>query len=135
MLIVFTLVCTVFYIVGFKILGDEMPMKEFYTFMLRQHIMNMEIAAICFGMSSLKGKNRMGMGLGIALLCYVYDLMGRVVPDLKDSLFIGPYSYVNAAEIFIGSETPVKGLVLAFTVLALMVIFAFWNYNRRDLAA
>ncbi|MBR4994065.1 MAG: ABC transporter permease subunit [Lachnospiraceae bacterium] len=135
MLIVFTLVCTVFYIVGFKILGDEMPMKEFYTFMLRQHIMNMEIAAICFGMSSLKGKNRMGMGLGIALLCYVYDLMGRVVPDLKDSLFIGPYSYANAAEIFIGSETPVKGLVLAFTVLALMVIFAFWNYNRRDLAA
>ncbi|WP_026527549.1 ABC transporter permease subunit [Butyrivibrio sp. VCD2006] len=135
MLVVFTAVCTVFYIVGFKILGEDMPMDQFFTFMGSQLLMNAEIAGICFGLSSLAGKNRIGLGLGIALLLYSYDVMGRVVPDLKDSLFWGPYSYCNAAEIFTGADTPAKALVVAVIVLALGVLFAFWNYNRRDLAS
>ncbi|SDB63255.1 MULTISPECIES: ABC transporter permease subunit [unclassified Butyrivibrio] len=135
MIIIFTAVCTGFYVIGFNILGEEMPMDQFFTFMGTQLLMNAEIAGICFGLSSLAGKNRIGLGLGIALLCYSYDVMGRVVPDLKDYLFVGPYSYCNAAEIFTETETPAKALVTAAVVLVLCVVFAFWNYNRRDLAS
>ncbi len=134
MLLVFTAICTVFYIVGFKMLDEAIP-EEFYTFMLRQLLMNAEIAGICFGLSSLAGKNRIGLGLGLALVFYAYDVMGRVIPDLKDYLFVGPYSFANAAEIFTGADTPVNAIVLAAAVMALMVLFGFWNYNRRDLAS
>ncbi|SFB73142.1 ABC transporter permease subunit [Butyrivibrio sp. YAB3001] len=135
MVIVFTVVCICFYLIGFKVVGEDMPMDQFFTFMGRQLLMNAEIAGICFGLSSLTGKNRMGLGLGIALFFYAYDVMGRVIPDLKDYLFVGPYSYANAAEIFTDAETPVKGLVLAVVLLVCGVVFAFWNYNRRDLAS
>lgn len=135
MLVVFTVICTVCYIIGFKALGEEMPMNEFATFMLRQFIMNTEISGICFGLSALTGKNRMGLGLGIALLFYAYDVMGRVIPDLKDYLFIGPYSYANAAEIFTGEDTPIKALVLAVVIFAAGIAFGFCYYNRRDLAS
>lgn len=135
MLVVFTAVCTCFYLIGFEVVGEEMPMDQFFTFMGRQLLMNAEIAGICFGLSSLAGKNRIGLGLGIALLCYTYDVMGRVIPDLKEYLYMGPYSYANASEIFTDADTPVKGIVLAVVILICGVVFAFWNYGRRDLAS
>ena len=135
MLVVFTAICTCFYVLGFKILSEEMPMDQFFTFMGSQLLMNAEIAGICFGLSSLAGKNRIGLGLGMALLFYSYDVMGRVIPDLKESLFLGPYSYCNAAEIFTQADTPVKAMLVGAVVLILFVAFAFWNFNRRDLAS
>ncbi|MBO6196204.1 MAG: ABC transporter permease, partial [Butyrivibrio sp.] len=91
--------------------------------------------AICFGISAFSGKSKMGMGLGIVLLCYVYDLMGRVVPDLKDYLFIGPYSYANASEIFSGIEVEAVALVMAAIVTICCAALAFIVFNRRDLAS
>lgn len=135
MLIVFTAVCTAFYCMAFKILGEEMPMDQFMKFMGMQLLMNAEIAGICFGVSAISGKNRMGLGLGIALVCYAYDVMGRVIPDLKDYLFIGPYSYSNASEIFAGIDTEEKAITLALILMIGGVVFAFLRFNKRDLAS
>lgn len=135
MLLVFTGICTVFYFIGFEALGEKIPTEEFLTFMGRQLLMNAEVAGICFGLSSFAGKNRMGLGLGVALLFYAFDVMGRVIPDLKDYLFVGPYSYANAAEIFTGADTPEKSIILAVFVLVFGTAVGFWNYNRRDLAS
>ena len=77
----------------------------------------------------------MGMGLGLALIFYVYDLIGRVVPDLKDSLFIGPYSYANASNIFSGKETDAAAVAVAVIITIAAAISAFVIYDKRDLAS
>ena len=117
MLIFFTTICTLFYLLGFSILGEEMPLDLFFTFMARQFLMNLEVAGICLALSSLTGKNRMGLGLGMKYL------------------FIGPFSYANASEIFTKAKLPVTGIVVACGVLICGVLFAFWYYNKRDLAS
>ncbi|MBP5299245.1 MAG: ABC transporter permease, partial [Lachnospiraceae bacterium] len=123
------------YMAGFKALNEEIPMKEFMTFMGMNLLMNIEVAAICFGISSMNGKNKMGLGLGIALIFYVYDLIGRVVPDLKDSLFVGPYSYANASSIFSGKETDAMAVTCAVIITVIALASAFVIYDRRDLAS
>ncbi|MBP3197126.1 MAG: ABC transporter permease subunit [Butyrivibrio sp.] len=135
MLILFTLICAIFYVAGFWYLGEKVPTSEFATFMLRQLLMNIEIAAICFAISAISGKSKMGMGLGITLFFYVYDLMGRVVPDLKDYLFIGPYSYANASEIFSGTETSASPILLAVCVSVCAIACAYVIFGKRDLAS
>ncbi|WP_408071920.1 ABC transporter permease subunit [Butyrivibrio sp. JL13D10] len=135
LLVLFTAICAVFYVAGFVYLKEELPAGEFTSFMLRQLLMNIEIAAICFGISAISGKSKMGMGLGIALVFYVYDLIGRVVPDLKDYLFVGPYSYANASEIFSGAETAAGAFITAAVVILCATSFAFVCYDRRDLAS
>jgi ABC-2 type transport system permease protein len=135
LLVLFTVICGLFYISGFLYLKEEIPTKEFISFMLRQLLMNLEMAAICFGLSSISGKSRMGAGLGVALICYVYDLIGRVVPDIKSYLFIGPYSYANASEIFSGVETEPEAFVVAICIIIFSVIFSFVFYGKRDLAS
>ena len=134
-LVLFTVVCALLYVCGFVYLGEEVPTSEFTAFMLRQFVMNIEIAAICFGISAISGKSKMGTGLGITLMFYFYDLMGRVVPDLKDYLFIGPYSYANASEIFSGIEVEATSLVMAAIVTLCCAALAFFIFNRRDLAS
>jgi ABC-2 type transport system permease protein len=134
-IVFFTVVCALLYMAGFKALNEEIPMKEFMTFMGMNLLMNIEVAGICFGISALSGKNKMGMGLGLALIFYVYDLIGRVVPDLKDSLFIGPYSYANASTIFSGKETDAAAVAVAVIITVAAVISAFVIYDKRDLAS
>ena len=134
MLAAFTLICAVLYVLGFAALKEELPVKEFLIFMGRQLLMNLEIAGICFFISSLTGKVNMGLGLGLALIFYAFDLIGRVVPDLKEYIFLSPYSYANASEIFADSGDPAKGMITAAVIIVLSVAVAFIIYDRRDLA-
>lgn len=135
MILGFTLVCGVLYAIGFAVLGEELPTSEFLSFLLRQMLMNLEVAGICFAISALSGRNRMGLGIGIALICYIFDLIGRVVPAIKDYIFLGPYSYANASEILSGQATPVGAILLGLALTLITPAFAIWWYNRRDLAA
>ena len=132
-LLLFTLLCTGLYELGFKMTGESVPLKGFLTFMGMQTVMNLEIGAVCFVISSLPGKNRTGTGIAIAVLMYFFDVIGRVVPDLKEYLFIGPFSYANASEILSGAELCTKGLIVAVMVMAVSLVGAFVIFDRRDL--
>lgn len=131
----FQLVCGLLYILGYAILGEELSWSEFLLFMGMQFLMNLEIAAICFAISSVNRKNKLGMGLGIALLFYFYDLMARVIPDLEDYIEIGPYSYANASQIFAGSKPETGAIVIGAAVIAVAIVLAYAGYLRRDLAS
>ena len=133
MLVIFTVVCGLFYLGGIACLDAEFSGSDLFTYLVRQFLMNAEIAGICFLISAISSRIKMGLGLGLAMMFYAFDLIGRVVPDLKDYLFIGPYSYANASEIFSGGDTPVASLCLAATLLAVSIIGAYTCYNRRDL--
>lgn len=134
-LVGFTTICGLCYVLGFAVLGESISWEYFYEFMGLQLLMNVEVGAICFALSAISGKNRMGLGLGIAMICYVYDLIGRVVPDLREYLWVGPYAYANASEIFSGAKVKVAALWTAGIVIVLGVGLAFFLYERRDLAS
>lgn len=134
LLVCFAMLCTLFYLAGFLYLEEEVP-EEFVAFILRQLGMTMEIAAICFGISAMSGKSKIGVGLGITLFFYFYDLLGRVVPDIEDYLFLGPYSYANASEIFTGVEPSMESLIMAILVSLVFIGFGFFVFERRDLAS
>ncbi|MCR5283630.1 MAG: ABC transporter permease [Lachnospiraceae bacterium] len=133
MLVVFTVVCGLFYVGGIAYLDMDFPAGDLMTYLVMQFLMNVEIAGICFLISAFSSRIKMGLGLGMALMLYAFDLIGRVVPDLKDYLFIGPYSYANASEIFSQSETPVLALSLAAVLIIASITGAYVCYNRRDL--
>lgn len=134
-LVMFTVVCGCLYALGFAFLGETIPVREFFTFMTGQLMLDLEIAGICLAISAISGKNRMGLGLGITLLLYMYDIIGRVVPSLKDYLFLGPYSYANASVIFSDGDISAGAYVMAACVLVAAVAFSFTYYDKRDLAS
>ncbi|MBQ2504413.1 MAG: ABC transporter permease, partial [Lachnospiraceae bacterium] len=134
-LVVFTTVTAVFYIVGFQAIDTWPEMELFAIFMLSQLLMNLEVMCICTMLSAFVKRNMIGAGLGIALLLYVYDLMGRVVPDAKDYLFIGPFGYANASEIFAEQDIPPAAYICGVCIMITALAITYLKYTRKDLAS
>ena len=49
----FTVICGILYALGFAFMNEELPVKEFMLFMGCQFVMNLEIGAVCFWISSI----------------------------------------------------------------------------------
>lgn len=134
-LILFTVICAVLYALGFVCLGEEVPISELTRFLGSMILMNVEVAAIAYLISATSSKNRMGLALGMSLVVYVYDIMGRVIPDMKDYLFIGPFSYANASEIFAGMDAPKYSIPVAIVVIVAVTVATYIAYIKKDLAS
>ncbi len=129
----FNVICVACYLLGIVILGQDMPGREFVLFHGMQFLMHLEIAGICYAVSAFQRKNKLGLGLGAALLFYAYDLMARVVPDLKDYKFFSPFAYANATEIFSQGEIELSALLFGMAVLCASVVVAYVHYVKKDL--
>lgn len=132
-LILFNGLCGLMYAAGFGILREEIMVNEFMTFVAMQLLMNVEIASICFLISAASKDNKLGVGMGAALMLYLYDLMARVVPALEDGAFITPYSFTNGPEIFAGQEMKSTAIILGTIVIILCVTGSYIWYSKRDL--
>lgn len=134
-IVVFTVLCVGIYLIGFVCVDGEIELERFFLFHFMQLFMNLQIAAICFCMSAFVKKNKLGLGLGIVMLLYAYDMMARVIPDLKDSKVITPYSYANASDLFSTGEIEKSALLIGMVVLCIALITAYQVYRKRDLAS
>lgn len=134
-LLLFHAICGGLYACGFLVLGEELMVKEFLTFLGLQFLMNVEVACICLLISAASKVNRLGVGIGVALLLYLFDLMARVVPALEDYAVITPYSFSNASEIFAGNHVKVSAVVIGIVVIALCMAGSYTWYRKRDLNA
>ncbi len=134
-IIIFTAIACVFYELGFVFIKEQPDAGKFAFFMLSELLMNIEIAMICIAFSAFVKKNMLGTGLGIILLFYFFDLVGRVIPNLKDMLVLGPYSYANASEIFSGKTVGAAPYIIGAFVTILSVFLAYGRYTKKDLAS
>lgn len=131
-IVLFTVICGIMYQIGFFVLEEQLG-TEFFTYMLLQLLMNVEIAAICFLVSGFCRKNKLGIGISIVMFMYIFDLMARVIPSLEKMIFLSPYSYANATSIFSGSEWSTQGLVVGVLVIIVSLALVFQYYTKRDL--
>lgn len=131
-IILFQVLCVVIYILGFVIQGESIP-AEFYVYHSMQLVMCLQFAAMGFAFSSATPKNKLGPGLGIVLLMYAFDMMGRIILDLKDFIWLSPFSYANAADLLSGENPPALALCFGIAVTVGCLVFAFRHYTKKDL--
>ncbi len=73
--------------------------------------------------------------LGIVMIFYDFDLMARMIPDLKEYKLLTPFSYSNAADIFSTGNVDDTALVLGMVAMVLGTVAAYVRYGKRDLAS
>ena len=131
----FNMLCVLIYEVGFRILGEGIETGDFLFYHLMQLFMHVEIGTLCFLISSFVRKNKIGAGIAVALLFYVLDLMGRVLPDLEDFMFLSPFSFANASDIFSGTDWDGMALGFGMVLTVISLVAAFGVYQKKDLAS
>ena len=134
-LVLFAIVCGALYEIGFLIIGDSIDFSKMVEYLASQLFMNIEIATICFAVSAFCKKNKIGVGIGIAMMLYFYDLIIRAVSDFKDYLFVTPFSYANAAEIFSGMDKNVLAICVGAVVIVACMVLGTVYYSKKDLAS
>lgn len=131
----FNLVCTLLYVLGFVLMGEELMGTEMLLYHLAQLLMQTELGTVCFLISAFSRKNLMGAGLGLVILLFAADMMCRIIPAIEDVKYITPFYYSNGADIFTSGE--IDGVMLAIGIGILCVSFAvaLFQYTKKDLAA
>lgn len=133
--ILFNVICVGIFVIGFCILGEHIETKDFILYHGMQFVMQLQIASVCFIISACVKKNKLGLGLGVVMVLYAYDLIARVIPDLKDYKVISPFSYANASDIFSTGETSLTALAIGCVILVAGIVAAYVVYTKRDLAS
>lgn len=113
---------------------ETADIQTFTLLFLAYFIMQIEIAAICFGISAFISRGGLGIGLGIAAFFYFLNIISNLTEDAKFLKYITPFGYTEGSEIIANGRMEIKYLAvgLAFTLIGIGA--AFYEYGKKDIA-
>lgn len=132
-LFLFQLLGSLCYCAAFAIMDEQLKMGPFVRLGISQFLMMLEIGSICFCVSAFSKRNRMGAGLGVAMIFFAMDLLCRVIPAIEDLKYVTPFYYCNCTDIFLESDLPVAAFVIAGVVTVSALLLAGFRYQNKDL--
>lgn len=115
--------------------GEAVPWKELTLLHLAYLLLQMELAAICFGVSSFAVRGSLGWGLGIAAVMYFLSLIVNISDRVSFLRYITPFEYAQGSRIM--SEAALEGGLMGLGILYACAgaAAAYWNYCRKDIRA
>ena len=120
-------------VVSVALIGEDIPWKELNLLHLAYLLLQVETAAVCFGISAFLRRSGMGIGLGIAMLFYFLNLVANITEEADFLKYITPFGYAEGADIV--NDLSLNGEMLAvgavFTVAG--IVIAYVKYCRKDL--
>lgn len=120
-------------IISIIIIGENVPWKEFNLMHLSFLLMQIEIASICFGISSFLRKNSMGIGLGLAMMLYFLNIVANITDKAEFLKYITPFGYTEGADIISDGAINSTMVLLGMLYAAIGIAAAYWQYSRKDI--
>ncbi len=128
-------VCALASGVLFPIINEPLNIKTFALFFIAQFAMHMEIASISLLLSAVMKRNAGPIGLGIAMIMYFLSLIAAALEELEFITYVTPFSYSDAATIFLNGEIDIVKLGIGLGITAVCGISAYAIWCRKDISA
>ena len=116
------------------IIGEEADIKIFALLFLSFFLMQLEVAAVTFGISAFLRRGSLGIGLGLAAVFYFMNIVATLVDETKFLKYITPFGYTESADIIADGALNGGYLAVGMAIAALGIILAFWKYGRKDIS-
>ena len=121
-------------IASIAVIGEEIPWEEITLLHLAYLILQMEIAAICFGISAFLRHGSMGIGLGVAAVMYFLNLIANISDSAEFLRYITPFAYAEGADIVANVSRDVDLILLGLAYGAAGIAAAYVKYCGKDIA-
>ena len=116
------------------IIGEEADIKIFALLFLSFFLMQLEVAAVTFGISAFLRRGSLGIGLGLAAVFYFMNIVANLIDETKFLKYITPFGYTERADIIADGALNGGYLAVGMAIAAIGVILAFWKYGRKDIS-
>lgn len=116
------------------IIGEEADIKTFALLFLSFFLMQLEVAAVTFGISAFLRRGSLGIGLGLAAVFYFMNIVANLIDETKFLKYITPFGYTESADIIADGALNGGYLAVGMALAAIGVILAFWKYGRKDIS-
>lgn len=115
-------------------IGEEAPVKTFALLFAAYFLMQIETAAVTFGISAFLSRGGMGIGIGLAAVFYFMNIVANLIQETKFLKYITPFGYAEGADII--SDLTINGSYLAAGMIFAVtgIAAAFWKYSGKDIA-
>ncbi len=115
-------------------IGEEVEVKTLALLFLAYFLMQLEVAAITFGISAFLRQSGMGIGLGMAALFYCLNLVANMAESAEFLKYITPFGYTEGADIIAEGKMNEAYLLVGMIITVVAVLAAFVNYTRKDIS-
>ena len=116
------------------IVGVEVHYGKLLLMFLAYFLLQVEIAAITFGISAFLRHGGLGIGLGLALLFYFMNIASNLMEELEFLKFLTPYGYADGGSVINNGSIELKYLLTGALFTAIGLFSAFKRYTSKDLS-
>lgn len=132
----FDLICYGVFCGSIAIVGEKADLLSIFIYILAQFVMHIQIALLCFAISAFTKKNQFGIGLGLAMVLYMLDIISRITDKVDFLKFFTPFYYANSSDIMSnqGIKEPML-LCIGIVISVFCAALAYMIYTKKDIAS
>lgn len=116
------------------VIGETPELKTMALLFLAYFLLQVEIAAICFGTSAFISRGSLGIGLGMAAVFYFLNIVANLSEDAKFLKYITPFGYTESADIIAEGSINMQYLSVGVVFALLGIAAAYYRYCKKDIA-
>lgn len=114
-------------------IGEQIPWKELNLLHIAFYLMQLELAGICFGISSFLRRGTIGIGLGIATMMYFLNIIANVSESVDFLKYITPFGYCEGADILTNNRLDTGMIMIGMLLGIIGIIAAYLIYSKKDI--
>lgn len=115
------------------LIGETPEWRRLLLLHLACLLMQLEIGAVCFGISAFLRRGSAGVGLGTAMLLYLLNLLANLTPRAEFLKYITPFGYAEGADIVSSGGLDAVLLLFGAGYTAAGIAAAYLRYLNKDI--
>lgn len=114
-------------------IGEAIPWKELFLLHLAYFLLQVEIAGVCFGISTFLQRGSVGIGLGVAVMFYFLNLIANLTESAEFLKYITPFGFAEGTDIAANASLNTGLILLGMVYCAAGIVMAYLQYCRKDI--
>ena len=132
-IVILNLVVIAVTVLSVLIIGEEADQNTFALLFFAFFLMQLEVAAVTFGISAFLRRGSLGIGLGLAAVFYFMNIVANLIDETSFLKYITPFGYTESADIIADGALTGGCLAVGMAFAVLGTILALWKYGRKDI--
>ena len=114
-------------------IGEDVPFGKMLLIFLAYFILQIEIAAITFGISAFLRRGGLAIGLGISVAFYFLNIIANLTDNAEFLKYITPFGYADSASIIADGTLDATKILVGLLFGLAGIVCGYFQYDKKDI--